>query len=79
MAAHNWRFGVSGGVARPKVSAILQVLYPARASVSRHPRQAAPTLAASRRTIRADRSGVRLKIKEKFRDSAKSNKILKTQ
>jgi len=45
--APNWRFGVSGGVARLKVSANLQVLYPARASVSRHPRQAALTLSAS--------------------------------
>jgi len=38
---------VSGGVARPKVCAILQVLHPARAAVSRHPRQAARTLSAS--------------------------------
>ena len=47
MPACNWRFGVSGGVARPKFSANLQVSCPARALVSRHPRQAAPTLAAS--------------------------------
>jgi len=46
-AAYNWRFGVSGGVARPKFSANLQVSRPARASVSRHPRQAARTLPAS--------------------------------
>jgi len=43
----NWRFGVSGGVARPKFSANLQVSRPARASVSRHPRKAARTLGAS--------------------------------
>ena len=47
MPAGNWRFGVSGGVARPKVSANLQVLCPAQTSVSRHPRQAARTLAAT--------------------------------
>ena len=47
MAAHNGRFGVSGGVTRLKVSANLQVLCPAQAVVSRHPRQAAGTLHAS--------------------------------
>jgi len=46
-AAANERFCVSGGVTRPKVSAILQVLRPARATVSRHPRKAASTLTAS--------------------------------
>jgi len=35
---------VSGGVTRPKVCGILQVLHPARAAVSRHPRKAAATL-----------------------------------
>jgi len=44
MPAPNGRFGVSGGVTRPKVSANLQVLCPTRAAVSRHPRQAAGTL-----------------------------------
>jgi len=47
MAAANGRFGASGGVARPKSSANLQVLRPAQTAVSRHLRQAAPTLAAS--------------------------------
>jgi len=49
MPAANERFAASGGVSRPKGSANLQVLHPAQTAVSRHLRQAAPTLHASRR------------------------------
>jgi len=34
-AAANKRFAASGGVSRPKISANLQVLYPAQTAVSR--------------------------------------------
>lgn len=44
-AAYNLRFGASGGVSRPKVSAALQVLHPVQTTVSRRLRQAAGTLA----------------------------------
>jgi len=47
MAAHNWRFGASGGVARLKVSADLQVLRPSERQCPPRLRQAAPTLSAS--------------------------------
>jgi hypothetical protein len=44
--AANKRFAASGGVARSKSSANLQVLRPAQTAVSRHLRQAATPLAA---------------------------------
>jgi hypothetical protein len=47
MPAANERFHASGGVARPKGSANLQVLCPAQTEVSRRLREAATTLTAS--------------------------------
>jgi hypothetical protein len=46
-AAGNERFHASGGVARPKGSANLQVLCPAQTAVSRRLREAATTLYAT--------------------------------
>jgi hypothetical protein len=48
MPAPNERFCESGGVARPKGSANLQVLCPAQTAVSRRLREAAATLCATR-------------------------------
>jgi len=48
ITAANWRFGASGGVARLKVSADLQVSALVRAAVPPRLRQAALTLAATR-------------------------------
>jgi len=47
MAAHNGRFGASGGVARPTVCADFQAFAPVRAAVNPSLRQAATTLGAS--------------------------------
>jgi hypothetical protein len=47
MPAPNERFHASGGVARPKGSANLQVLCPAQTTVNRRLREAATTLAAT--------------------------------
>jgi len=44
MPAHNWRFGASGGVARPSICADFQVSALVRAAVNPRLRQAAPTL-----------------------------------
>jgi hypothetical protein len=52
--AANERFAASGGVARPKSSENLQVLRPAQTAVSRHLRQAATTLSATRGQCGAD-------------------------
>jgi hypothetical protein len=56
MPAHNERFGASGAVTRPKVSANLQVLRPSERQWKPRLRQAATTLCASRRTVRADKA-----------------------
>jgi hypothetical protein len=48
MPAANERFHASGGEARPKGSANLQVLHPAQTVVSRCLREAATTLYATR-------------------------------
>jgi hypothetical protein len=45
-ASYNERFHASGGVARPKGSANLQVLCPAQTAVNRRLREAATTLYA---------------------------------
>jgi len=61
MPADNWRFGASGGVARPNVCADFQVSALVRAAVNPRPRQAAPTLAVSGGQRNADNKTENLK------------------
>jgi hypothetical protein len=62
MPADNERFGASGGVARPKVSADLEVLRPSERQWKPRLRQAARTLAASGRQC----SGLTEKVKREI-------------